>query len=317
MTTTLTARDPVDLLAAVPLVLGFRPAESLVMLTFGGDQGFHARVDLPPEDDPTACVELTGSMLDPCLTHRVPCVAFVVYTADAPLAASLAASLVPAFVAAGIGVVDVLRVEEDRWCRVSRRARARETALQSFDPHDHPFSVHAVFEGRVTLASREELARQVTADDRLRERWCAALGRLDEPAPDEDQQVADLLGRLVTAARDPTDAEAARVLRSIRRVEVRDAAIGRVPRAVAGADARDHLRLWATLLRGAPGPHVADVAAVTAFCAWQAGDGALAWCALDRCFEAEPAHRLGSCLALCLTHAVPPSAWEEVGTTDL
>ena len=64
---------------------------------------------------------------------------------------------------------------------------------------------------------------------------------------------------------------------------------------------------------GAPDPQVPDTAAVTAFCAWQSGHGALAWCALDRCLEVDPDHGLGLCLAECLTRAVPPSAWEEVG----
>ena len=45
--TTLTARTPEDILAVVPVVLGFEPTESLVMLTFGSDPPFHARVDLP------------------------------------------------------------------------------------------------------------------------------------------------------------------------------------------------------------------------------------------------------------------------------
>ena len=51
---------------------------------------------------------------------------------------------------------------------------------------------------------------------------------------------------------------------------------------------------------------------LTAFAAWQAGHGALAWCALDRCFEVEPEHALAKGLAECLTRAVPPSAWREV-----
>ena len=38
MTTTLTARRPEDLLAAVPVVLGFHPRDSLVMLTFDAAQ---------------------------------------------------------------------------------------------------------------------------------------------------------------------------------------------------------------------------------------------------------------------------------------
>jgi hypothetical protein len=55
---------------------------------------------------------------------------------------------------------------------------------------------------------------------------------------------------------------------------------------------------------------------VTAFCAWQAGDGALAWCALDRCFGIDADHRLGICLAECLARAVPPGSWEEVVDTS-
>jgi hypothetical protein len=70
--------------------------------------------------------------------------------------------------------------------------------------------------------------------------------------------------------------------------------------------------VWSGLLRRAPDRHVPDTAAVTAFCAWQAGDGALAWCALDRCFNVEADHRLGRCLAECLTRAVPPAAWSDV-----
>ena len=42
------ARSPEDVLAVVPVVLGFVPADSVVMLTFGASQPFHARVDLPP-----------------------------------------------------------------------------------------------------------------------------------------------------------------------------------------------------------------------------------------------------------------------------
>jgi Domain of unknown function (DUF4192) len=94
----------------------------------------------------------------------------------------------------------------------------------------------------------------------------------------------------------------------VTRVEIRDAALEAVTR----DSVLEHLRVWCHLLRRAPDPQVPDVAAVAAFCAWQAGDGALAWCALDRCFAVDPQHALGCCLAECLTRAVPPSAWEEV-----
>ena len=84
MTTTLTARGPADLLAAVPVVLGFHPSDSLVMLTFDAARTFHARVDLPPPAEQSdSLAELVEALLAPALTHRVGRVAFVSYSDDA------------------------------------------------------------------------------------------------------------------------------------------------------------------------------------------------------------------------------------------
>jgi hypothetical protein len=74
-----------------------------------------------------------------------------------------------------------------------------------------------------------------------------------------------------------------------------------------------HLRIWSGLLRRAPAAQVPAAAVLTAFAAWQSGHGALAWCALDRCFEVEPDQTLARGLAECLTRAVPPSAWDDAG----
>ena len=102
MTTTLTARRPEDLLAAVPVVLGFRPHDSLVMLTFDAARTFHARVDLPPSAEAEAALpELVDALVSPCLTHRVGRVAFVSYSDDAGLSARVAAALRAAFGRAG------------------------------------------------------------------------------------------------------------------------------------------------------------------------------------------------------------------------
>lgn len=308
MTTTLTAHGPGDLLAAVPVVLGFHPHESLVMLTFGAERTFHARVDLPPADDPDAVVDLVEVLLAPCRAHGVGRVAFAVYTGDKRVAAALAAALVPAFVAEGIGVVDVLRADRGAWSSVPVRAGVQESAPVPYDDLHHPFNAQAVLEGRVTLGSRDELRATVAADVAVRERWAALVRGLGPPGVGAGKEARALVACWVASGDGPDDAGAARVLHAVTRVEVRDAALYVVTR----DSAQDHLRVWAALLRGAPDPQVPDVAAVTAFCAWQSGHGALAWCALDRCFEIDPDHRLGRCLAECLVRAVPPTAWEEV-----
>jgi len=313
MTTTLTARGPEDLLAAVPVVLGFHPQQSLVMLTFGAVRGFHARVDLPPSGDAGAIAEAVDVLLTPSRTHHVDTVAFVVYSADAVLAARLGAALVPAFVAAGICVFDVLRAHDGQWCSVPIRAGAEETPLVPYDDIRHPFNAQSVFDGRVTHASREELRATVAPETERRSRWAALMSALPDPGPEGDRRARELVAGWVGSGVEPDDDGAARVLRAVSRVEVRDATLYAVTRETA----QDHLRVWVALLRGAPDVAVPDTAAVTGFCAWQSGDGALAWCALDRCFEIEPDHRLAVCLAECLLRAVPPTAWEEVVEDDL
>ncbi len=309
MTTTLTARGPADLLAAVPVVLGFHPRDSLVMLTFGAVRPFHARVDLPPPDDVTDSLpELVDALLAPALRERVGRVVFVSYSADAHLSAHVGAALGRAFVEAGIGVLAVLRAHDGRWCTVPPHPGLGETASTPYDDTSHPFAAQAVFEGLVTHASRDALRHTLVARPeavaRVRAHQARSRSRSEDAA-----WVRDLVLRCATTGEPPGDPEAARVLRAVVRADVRDAALHAVTRDAAGA----HLQVWVDLLRRAPEEQVPDAAAVTAFCAWQAGHGALAWCAVDRCLDVDPHHRLGLCLAECLTRAVPPSAWEEVG----
>jgi hypothetical protein len=309
MTTTLTARVPEDLLAAVPVVLGFRPQDSLVMLTFDAPRPFHARVDLPSSAEAEASLpELVDALVGPCLTHRVGRVVFVSYSDDAGLSARVASALRTAFGRAGIGVIDVLRAHAGSWRRVPARPGARETPAVPYDDEAHAFTAQAVFEGRVTLASREDLRDTLASAPDEVARVAALQAGETAPGPEDvGAVVGGLVARCVATGESLVDADAARVLGAVVQVEVRDAALYAVTLESAAA----HLRVWADLLRRAPECQVPDSAAVVAFCAWQAGHGALAWCALDRCFDVDPDHRLGGFLAECLTRAVPPGAWHE------
>ncbi|MGA8245813.1 MAG: DUF4192 family protein, partial [Nocardioides sp.] len=165
MTTTLTARRPDDLVAAVPVVLGFRPRDSLVMLTFDAPRCFHARVDLPaPQPPPAALGEVVDALLEPAVAQQVGRVAFVFYTHDASLAARAAHPLHAAFTAQQIGVIEVLRAHAGQWWRVPCHPGGRESRPTAYDAESHPFAVQAVFEGRVTLESRDALRETVAPE---------------------------------------------------------------------------------------------------------------------------------------------------------
>src|SRR6478752_5336128 len=164
MTTTLTARGPADLLAAVPVVLGFHPSDSLVMLTFEAAHSFHARVDLPPPDEvPDSLPELLDALLAPALGQRVGRVAFVLYSGDVELSARVGEALCGAFLGAGIGVIGVLRAHDRTWCLVPPHRGLSETAPTPYDDTSHPFAARAVFEGLVTHDSRDALRDTLAA----------------------------------------------------------------------------------------------------------------------------------------------------------
>ena len=164
-----------------------------------------------------------------------------------------------------------------------------------------------MFDGRVTHASRDHLRATVEPARDAVARVSALQAEPRRADPEDVDWLVALVARCAASREPPDDEEAARALGALVRTEVRDAALYAVPRDSALA----HLQVWADLLRRAPHALVPDAATLTAFCAWQAGDGALAWCALERCFEVDPHHPLGLCLAECLTRAVPPSAWHD------
>lgn len=294
--TTLTARTPEDVLAAVPVVLGFEPRDSVVMLTFGGVETFHARVDLPPPRDADEAVTL---LLDPARYHRVARVVFVVYADDGPAVRTVTRRLSRAFGEAGIEVVELLRAHDGRWFAPGRPGAPPGGV--PYDVGDHRFRAQAVVEGIVVHGSRAELEAVL----RPRPAAVAEVARaLRRAAPSPPGEIADLVDARLDAGRF-TDAELARVLLGLPEPAGRDAAWAAMSHDVAVR----HVRLWTDAVQRAPDDLVAGPAAVLALAAWLAGQGALAWCAVDRCTAVDPDNSLARLVADVLTRAVPPSAW--------
>jgi Domain of unknown function (DUF4192) len=290
-----TARTPEDVLAVVPVILGFVPTDSVAMLTFGAGHPFHARVDLPRA--PSELPDLVDCLLETVLRHRVPQVLFVVYTDDAPLARRTARCLTGCFERAGVEVLEVIRADGERWSPASRPGPG-----VPYDLAAHPFSARAVLDGRVLHRSRDELRAVVDGQPEQVARVVAALAALRDEPPGPDWVTA-----LVRAGSPPSDADLAVLLRALLDPHLRDAAwcdLGR-------ATAHEHVGFWTDVVRRTPDALVPAPAALLALAAWQAGHGALAWCALDRCTDVAPEHPLGLLVARVLAEAVPPDAWDD------
>jgi hypothetical protein len=297
--TPLTVRTPEDVLAAVPVVLGFEPRSSVVMLTFGGAETFHARADLPPPEEADDAVD---SLLEPARRHRVERVVFVVYADDGPAARTLVRRLRRAFVRAGIAVLEVLRVHDGRWFAPGQAEVPRHGV--PYDVTSHRFRAQAVLDGIVVQRSRAEVAALLRPLPEAVGRVAWALRRAVPSPPGE---IADLVD-LRLGSGHPSEVELAGLLLGLCEAEGRDAALAAMSR----DNATDHVRLWTDAVQRAPTELVAAPAALLGVAAWLAGQGALAWCAVDCCRAVEPGSSLAALVAEVLDRAVPPSAWAHV-----
>lgn len=307
-TSTLTARNPEDLLAVVRVVLGFEPADSIVMLTLGGRHPCHARVDLP--DVAGDLPEVVEVLLRPALGHGAAAVVFVVYTDDGRQAGRAARLLRKRFEGAGIRCLETLRADAGRWHPLLPPAGGRpvggpdrrQPGGVAYDVSTHPFVVAAVLDGRVLHGSRDELAATLAprADE-----VAAVEAALPQPAT-AGPWVARTVARHASDGSVPSVAESARLLVAISDPEVRDAAWAGIRR----AEARRHVELWSALVRRCPADLLPHAAGVLGIAAWLAGDGALAWCAVARAREVDPDHSLARLVADLLEAAVPPDSWE-------
>ncbi|MEO6509657.1 MAG: DUF4192 domain-containing protein [Nocardioides sp.] len=302
---TLTAKTPEDVLAAVPLVLGFVPEDSVVMLTSGAAHPFHARLDLPLTA--ARCRDAAESLIGPARRHGVERVLFVLYAGDARVARACARALVRRFRRGGVEVTDVLRSTGGRWFPLSLDGSEPDGPGTPYDVRGHLFTAQAVAAGRVTRASRGELAATVAADPARRESMAAAVpvARASGAADDPVSWLPELVARLVEQGSVPDPPTTARLLVAIAEPAGRDVAMADLTR----DSAERWLPLFSALVRAAPRELVAPAGSVLGFLAWLSGDGALAWCALDRAAEGDPPCTLATAVADALELALPPDVW--------
>lgn len=299
-----------------PVLLGFWPEESVVMMTFGARRPFHARVDLPPaEPRATALLsELDELLLGPARQHRAPLVVLLYYATDRAAARAAHRVLRQGCRRSGITVVAALWADGQRYVDLDHDGPFAPGT--PYDVSSHPFVVEALVNGRLTHRSRADLVASLEADPAAVAGVQAALdssGFAGEEVPvdgrsirREGRWVEKRVAGLVAAGVAPGDDELARLLWVMQAPRVRDAAWSLIRR----HDAADHVRFWSDVVRRAPEALVPSPAVLLGWASWQAGDGARAWVALDRCQRCDPAHALASHLATLLQHAVPPDFWE-------
>lgn len=313
----LTAHDADDLLAVAPVLLGFWPERSIVMLTIGAHRPFHARIDLPPLDEQTPRVHrlLDTRLLEPARRHGAARVVLLYFSDEPVAAASVHRALRRCCARRGIGIATALLADGTHYRELEHPDPVQRRRRQPYDSTAHPFVRDALASGRIAHPTRDAMVGSLAQQPAAATAVATALvaqGYADRGIPTSGRAVRDAgqwtlatVAELVAGAAVPTDADLARLLWLLQAPRVRDAAWSHLTAATAGA----HVRLWTDALRRAPEALSPAPAALLGWAAWQSGDGALAWAAVDRCRRADPDYRLADHLAVLLDHAVSPDQW--------
>lgn len=326
--TVLRAKSPGDLLVAIPYLLGFHPADSLVVLGMSGPRQrvqMQLRLDLPDARKP----EFVRLLLGLFARERLPAAVLVVYAATdwaapGPLPEqALAGRLTDALSGQGVDVVDVLACHAGRWrsyrCEHPLCCPPGGTALPPVT--DSPLAATAVYAGLVARPDRSALVASldpVGDDDRAA--VAAELARLAaaETAggpgrPRGSRQRRRQVHALADLARRAEDGEwlpapeAAQALRRLADTAVRDACWQWGPERIGDRG----LALFTQLARRAELAADATAMVLAGWAAWWQGDSTLAGIALDRALDAQPDHRLARLLDEVLTAMLkPPAAGE-------
>ncbi|MCP2243115.1 DUF4192 domain-containing protein [Lentzea aerocolonigenes] len=302
-----------DLYAAIPHLMGFHPADSLVVLVLKDHLvSMTMRVDLPR---PRHRGMLAAQLEAPLLEQDAAEVVLVVVCAPSanmpeelphePLVTALQHRL------GGVGI----EVVEAVWLP-SCEKNAPWLCYFDLDCHgtlpDPKLSAVAAasaHEGNVTFESRAALAAIAALDPpEALERRSALLDELmtnsDEPDPSvELRRVRGAIDAVEERKGPLPDAEIVALARALAVPEVRDASMG----FAAQAKSRPAERLWLELTRSCPAPERAEPACLLAFYAYQRGDGGIASIALDAAEEACPGHTLTKLLRAALSAAFPPA----------
>lgn len=315
------------ILAVIPHLLGFHPDDSLVMLGIGGP---HARIrltfryDLPnPLDHALADDVAAHAVAVLRRQHLTMTVAIGYGPADA--VGAMMTALVPGLRQAGIDVQDLIRVTDGRyWSLCCDDPDCCPPGGTAFDPGSHPASAALAAAGLPAHANRAALAAALAPEPGVAQPMRAAVAR----ARTRTGQLVDLSA--VAANGDPFQPVADAGRRSVKQavaryrqggklaadddiawlgvvlgdLRVRDDAWARMDPEHTDA----HRRLWTDLVRRLPPDLAAAPAALLAFTAWQAGDGAMASIAIERALAADPEYSMALLIADALHAGLPPSA---------
>ena len=319
--TTLTS--PHDLLAAIPFLIGYHPADSLVIVSLKEEcVGMAMRVDYPSVDA-TNSVEAFDALIYYLVREGAQGALVVAYVPEGrDDGLQILESISTALARAEIPIRESLLITRGRWrsvlCGDQDCCPAEGNELPEIE--SSRVAVEQVAEGHpMPYGNREGMADSIAALPLSDEAGFATQvaeyhidpesGEIQKVQRNGALAVLDLASRFLAGSmgRDIADDQklSAIVLGSLSDIQVRDFALGSHD----DESIELYWRMWHYLVRIAPPGYVAPVASLLAALSYEKGEGALAQRSLDRALCDDPSYSLAGLLRRVFSAGWPPESF--------
>ena len=311
--TTLTS--PLDLLNAVPFLIGFQPKDSIVILSLREEAiDLAMRIDFPHSLDLGQLETLVGH-----LTRNGAEAAIIISyipesNSDADLILKCFAETIEE---RSIPVKEALVIVGDRWrstlCADERCCPPEGSPLPVLT--DSRIAAEQVALGRpIPFPNQEALIESLSpiTDECLVAELISSIEPFDysiDPSPRQRKGAQAVLDFLYDFEADGTCRDLAlisEVLVSLQDLQVRDFALG----TFSDEKSDTYFDAWKWLMRIAPATYIAPPATVFAALCYERGDGAMANRALDRAMSDNPNYALASLLRQVFSEGMSPSIFK-------
>ena len=305
----LVVRTESEVLDAIPTILGFHPADSVVVLlaTPGDGVILTARVDLHAclgKDNPTQPLSAALRRIG----WRPDLGAIVVGYGDNTegvrgVVGAMLAQLPATEIFGAVVVGDTWWFHDD----------GPHDPGRSYDPRSSEIGAAAAYAGQSVLGSREDV--EATLDPPGGRRPAGVTAAFKRAKADVSRVPDGSLYRAMDEALDAALAaghvdidQVARLAMLARRPAAREAYWQRLDRVSGGG----FVRMMTQVVRATPRQLSVPVLCMLALAAWQSGEGVLLTICLDRAVAISPRHELVEIVAAISVNMLPPQLWEEM-----
>jgi hypothetical protein len=307
---------PNDLLTTIPLLLGFHPEHSLVVVGLI-DRRLQCtfRVDLPGSADhlehlPDLTAQLSLNDCDECV---------VIAYGEKEVGDASIERAATRLSNAGIEPLDRLRVAEGRWFSLTCGKPCcppEGTPIPETSPASCEVAVAGCYAAADRAAVAELLAPAPPGRRAAVERAIAATLAAEADLEWSTQRSRDLhaIDHWLSTSTLPGPEDIASVGLALGDLDIRDYALRRI---VTGRYEANRIDLWLWVARHMADDLVAPAATVAGFAAYRFGNGVLALEAFETALKASPHYRLAQLLLAALQAGYPPGALANIGTADL